>query len=168
MKFRYSRDVHCPQKIAFDYYCERDNDLEWWEGVIESRRISAIRQGIGETVRQTCKVWGIPFPFEIEIEVVEWDYPNRYREVNRGSATPYDCWYAVEKLDADHSRVVLEGEVWFRGLGWLFSPIARALLDRQSHRNFDRLKQRLDEIGAAHRAVSPTTLAPQPLSAARP
>ncbi len=148
MKFRFSREVDCPQKIAFDYYCERDNDLEWWDGVLESRRTSQIKHGVGEIVRQRCRTAGVPFTYEIEIEVVEWDYPNRYREVNRGSATPYDCWYIVERIDEHRSRVVLEGEVWFRGVARLIQPLARMLLFRQSNRNFDTLKRRLDEIGA--------------------
>jgi hypothetical protein len=140
--------VNCPQKAAFEYYCERDNDLEWWDGVVESRRTSEIARGVGETVRQTCTVSGIPYRFDIDLEVVEWQEPERYREVNRSGATPYDCWYIVEKIDEDRSRVKLEGEVWFSGLAFLLSPLAKVLLDRQSERNFDTLKRRLDDLGA--------------------
>lgn len=152
MKFRFSREVNCPQKVAFDYYAERDNDLEWWDGVIESRRTSEVVHGVGETVHQRCRTSGIPFTYEIDIEVVEWDYPKRYREVSRSNPNPYDCWYAVEKIDENRSRVILEGEVWFRGLlGRLLYPLARFMLMRQGNRNFDTLKRRLDEIGAQHK-----------------
>jgi hypothetical protein len=44
--------------------------------------------------------------------------------------------------------VKLEGEVWFSGLAFLLSPLVKVLLDRQSERNFDTLKRRLDELGS--------------------
>lgn len=153
MKFRFSREVNCPQKIAFDYYCERDNDLEWWGGVLESERTSQIKHGVGETVHQRCRTSGIPYTYEIDIEVVEWEPPNHWREVSQTNPNPYDCCYVVEKIDENRSRVILEGEVWFRGvLGRLLYPFARLMLIRQSNRNFDALKRCLDALGAEHTA----------------
>lgn len=153
MKLRFSRDVECPQKLAFDYYADRDNDLEWWHGVTESRVTSRIRGGVGEVSHQRVRVPGIPIPYEQDIEVVEWEPPVRWRERCRNAPLEYDCWYSVEKLDEQRSRVVLEADVDLRGIWRASAPLVRCLLSREAERNFDVLKARLDRLGADHRAA---------------
>jgi hypothetical protein len=152
VKFRFSREVNCPQKIAFDYYADRDKDLEWWRGVLETRVTSRIRGGVGEVNHQRVRVPGLPITYEQDVEVVEWDSPHRWREICRNAPLEYDTWYVVEKIDEQRSRVVLEGETELAGIWRLFEPLVRWLLTREAERNFDVLKARLDRIGADHRA----------------
>jgi hypothetical protein len=152
MKFRFDREVDCPQDLAFDYFADRDKDPEWWDGVLETVRTSEIRGGVGEKTWQRCRTSGLPLSYEIRLEITDWDRPERMREVSPSGPNPYDCWYIVEKIDEERSRVILEGEVGFRGvLGRLFYPIARIGLTRQAKRSFDTLKCRLDALGAESR-----------------
>ncbi len=148
MKVDISRDVDCPQEVAFEYYSDRDADLEWWYGTIETRRTSDVQRGVGETNHQVQRFPGLPFVYDIDIEVIDWDPPHRWREVCDNGLAHYNVWYAVEKLDERRSRVRLYGECTLKGPFKLLYPIAGLILKRLTKANYDRLKSKLDELGA--------------------
>lgn len=148
MKVDVSREVNCPQQIAFEYYSDRDADLEWWSGTLATTVISDIRSGIGERSRQLQTIPGLPIKFEVEIEVIAWDPPHRWREVSESGLCRYDVWYEVEPLDDARSRVRLHGDCELKGWYTLVKPIANRLLMRLTERNFDRLQSKLNDQGA--------------------
>lgn len=147
MKICVSRDISCPQRLAFDYFSDRDNDLEWFRGVLETHRTSEVQRGVGEVNRQKMRLPRMPFTFDIELEVVEWYPPDRYREINKTGFTHYDLWYTVDKIDDTHSRVGLHGDCILKGWLRVFHPLGSRVLNRLTTENFDRLKARLDKIG---------------------
>lgn len=148
MKVDVSREVNCPQQIAFQYYSDRDADSEWWAGTLSSTVVSEVRGGIGEKSRQLQTIPGLPFRFEIEIEIVAWDPPRRWREVSRSGLCRYDVWYEVEHLDALRSRVRLHGDCELTGWFRLLKPIANRALTRLTEQNFDRLQARLNDLAS--------------------
>lgn len=149
MKVDFSREVNCPQALAFEYYADRDKDMEWWKGTVSTTRISTVQRGVGEINRQVQKYYGLPFTATIDVEVVEWDPPNRWREICNTGLVYYEVWYVVEKIDERRSRVRLVGNATLKGIVKLLYPIAKLLLVRQTEANFDLLKQKLDALGAA-------------------
>lgn len=154
MKVDFSREVDCPQALAFDYYSDRDKDMLWWKGTVSTTRISQIARGVGEKNRQVQKYYGLPFTATIEVEVIEWEPPDRWREICNSGLVYYDVWYVVEKLDERRSRVRLVGEATLKGIVKLLYPIAQPLLVKQTQANFDLLKEQLDALGRADSAPS--------------
>ncbi|HKY93013.1 MAG TPA: SRPBCC family protein [Nevskiaceae bacterium] len=149
MKIDFHREVDCPQALAFEYYADRDKDAEWWGGTVSTTRISEVARGVGERNRQVQKYYGLPFTATIEVEVVEWEPPHRWREICNSGFVYYDVWYVVDKLDERRSRVSLVGEAQLKGIMKLLYPLAKGLLERQTNQNYDLLKQKLDALGAA-------------------
>lgn len=115
MNVDFSREVDCPQDLAFQYYSDRAKDLEWWQGTIHTEVTSRIRGGVGEKCHQVQRIIGLPITFEIDIEVIAWEPPHRWREICKNALTTYDVWYVVEKLDDRRSRVRLQGECQLNG-----------------------------------------------------
>jgi hypothetical protein len=148
MKIDFHRDVQCPQALAFEYYSDRDKDAEWWGGTVSTTRISEVARGVGERNRQVQKFYGLPFTATIEVEVVEWEPPHRWREICQSGFVYYDVWYVVEKLDEHRSRVSLVGDAQLKGIMKLVYPLAKGLLVKQTNQNYDLLKQKLDALGA--------------------
>jgi hypothetical protein len=160
MKVDISREVNCPQDLAFAYYADRDKDLEWWRGTLHTETTSTIRGGVGETSHQIQTFPGLPFKFHIDIKVIEWEAPHRWREICNNGLTHYDVWYVVERIDERRSRVRLLGTAKLKGVFLLLYPIAKPVLRRLTEANFDLLKSKLDALGASARA------APAPAAAA--
>jgi hypothetical protein len=151
MTIAVSRDVRCPQDLAFPYYSDRDLDLEWFRGARATHRASEVQRGVGEIDRQKIKLPGTPFVYEMDLEVVEWSRPNRYREVVRNGLTQYDVCHAVNKIDEEHSRVGLYGDCYPKGWLKVFHPIASRALNRITRESFDRLQPKLNELGSTSR-----------------
>jgi hypothetical protein len=160
MKVDFSREVDCPQAQAFEYYSDRDKDMEWWLGTVSTTRISTVQRGVGERNRQVQKYYGLPLTATMVAEVIEWEPPNRWREICNSGLVYYDVWYVVEKIDERRSRVRLVGEATLKGLVKLLYPLAQPLLVRQTNKNFDLLKQKLDAKGrGATPRVEPRSVA---------
>ena len=134
---------------VFAYMTSLDHQTEWQEGLVRMRTADGGPQGVGQRVVMTRRVGGRTQTMTSEL--TDWDPPHSF--AFRGIDGPVRAigHGRVEPIGAgDRSRVTFELDFAGRGIGKLLVPlVVRRQAAKESPRNYERLKQRLESGASA-------------------
>jgi len=133
------RVVDCPVEETFRFLCDLENDPQWWIGVREVRRTSAVQYAAGATYWQRNVLFGLSFDMTIEVTQLDWCERMEFRSTSTTLA-PFVCTYLFEPQGAQ-TKVTMFGRSEANGFAFrLLGPLFRSGLRQTAESNFDRLQ----------------------------
>ena len=127
---------------VFAYVSNVENNPEWRTAVIETRWLDPGPIGPGRRGQQTSRILGRRYT--VIAEVVDWDPPRHLSWATTAGGADVRTHCRVE-VDGDGCIFTLESEGEFAGAWRSLTPIAAAMLRRQSGADIDRLRRVLEE-----------------------
>ena len=121
-----------------------ENNPKWRTAVIETRWLDPEPTRPGRRGEQTSKVMGRRYT--VIAEVVDWDPPRHVSWSTTAGGADVTTHCRVEP-DGDGSIVTIESGGEFTGIWRLVTPLAAAMLKRQSGTDAHKLKSLLEASG---------------------
>ena len=138
-----SMSIHIdrPAEDVFDCVANVENNPSWRTAVIESEWLDDGPMRPGRVGRQVSKVMGRRY--EVTAEVVDWDPPRHVSWATTTGGADVRTHCRVEP-DGDGCIVTISSEGAFTGVWKLLTPVAAAMLKRQSRSDAERLRSTLE------------------------
>lgn len=130
-----------PIEEVFRYVSDFENDTAWYQGVLESKRISETKEGAGARYWQRSRLLGRQY--ETEFEVTEYDPPKHLRMRSSRGAVPFVATYILEPV-AGGTRFTMDAGVEATGLYRLIQPLFVLVLRRQTGAFFEKLRRLME------------------------
>jgi len=153
---RVTTRIDCPREDAFDHVSDVENNPEWRTAVIQTRWLDPGPTRPGRRGEQVSRVLGRRYT--VTAEVIDWDPPRHIGWATTAGGADVRTSCQIE-ADGDGCILTLESEGVSTGAWRLLTPIAAAMLRRQSGADVERLRRILEERRPGHSVD---------LSAARP
>lgn len=134
--------IDCPAEAAFDYVSDVENNPAWRAAVIETRWLDPGPTKPGRRGEQTSRIVGRTYT--VIAEVVDWDPPEHVSWATMAGGADVRTHCRVE-ADGDGCILTLESEGEFTGTWRLLTPLAAAMLRRQSAADIERLRRILEQ-----------------------
>jgi uncharacterized protein YndB with AHSA1/START domain len=132
MRVRVSRVLPAPPDQVWKHIRRWEEQARWIRDAVWVRVLSEEREGEGVRVRVLNRVFGIPL-FTEQLEVVEWDPPNRLDMAHRSFVRGVGTWELRERGAA--TVFAWTEELWLPVpvLGalalWVYRPFLRRLMN---------------------------------------
>ena len=138
---RVTAHIERPPEEVFEYIGDAENNPTWRSAVVETRWLDPGPTEPGRRGEQTSRLLGRRYT--VTAEVVDWEPPVHvsWATITGGADVRTHC--RVER-DGTGSQVVLESEGEFTGAWRLLTPVAVAMLRRQSRKDIERLRAVLE------------------------
>jgi hypothetical protein len=133
---------------VFEYVSNVENNPAWRTAVIETRWLDPGPTKPGRRGEQTSRVLGRRYT--VAAEVVDWDPPRHVSWATTAGGADVGTSCRVD-ADGDGCIFTLESEGEFTGVWRLLTPLAAAMLRRQSAADIERLRHILEERRSDHR-----------------
>lgn len=149
-----SRWMRAPVRRVWEFVNDLENDSKWWLEVQWTKRVSSVKQGVGEQYQERASVLGIWFIQNIEI--IGWEPYRKTTQTVKNGFTHYICDYLFEEVDGG-TRFTMLADVEFKGKLAVLAPLARWHLMRSTKINMDllaRLMEAPEEVPVAAAAAS--------------
>ena len=134
---RMSVRVDRPAEEVFAFVSDVENNPRWRTAVIETRWLDPGPTGPGRRGEQTSRILGRRY--DVIAEVVDWDPPRHVSWATTAGGADVRTHCRVE-ADGDGCVVTLESEGSFTGAWRILTPLAAAMLRRQSASDIGRLR----------------------------
>ena len=126
-----------PAEDVFDYVSNVENNPRWRTAVIETRWLDPGPNRPGRRGDQTSRILGRRYT--VTAEVVDWDPPRHVSWATTAGGADVRTHCRVD-ADGDRCTLTLESEGQFTGAWRLLTPVAAAMLRRQSIADIERLR----------------------------
>jgi uncharacterized protein YndB with AHSA1/START domain len=135
---RASVEINQPIEKVFTYVSDFNNDTQWWLGVVESRTISEIKQGVGTTYWQRSHFLGRYY--ETTFVITEFEPMKHVTLKTLESSIPFIARYTLDPI-AKGTRFTMDATVewvgFYRPLRFLFN----FLMQQTAKKFFKKLKK---------------------------
>ena len=144
---RMTTRIDRPREDVFEYVSDVENNPEWRTAVIETRWLDPGPTKPGRRGEQTSRILGRRYT--VTAEVVEWNPPREVSWATTAGAADVRTSCRIE-ADGDGCIFTLDSEGEFTGAWRLLTPLAAAVLRRQSRADVERLRHILEERRSGH------------------
>lgn len=122
--------INCPPQAVFDFVTNPANASAWQNGVVSAEWTSASPGRVGSTWRVVSKMLGRKF--ETELEITEWDPPNRTSSKTISGPIPLKATYIFEPID-NGTQISMTSEADIGG----FFKLAEGLVGKQLEKQIE-------------------------------
>ncbi len=133
--------INRPLEEIFEFMADFDNDVHWWREVLESRRISGGKLGVGTTYWQKSRIMGRTS--ETTFEITEYELCKKVSIKTLTGPMPYIAGYIFEAAETG-TRVTFSAKVKLAGLFKVAEPILACVLKKMTQANVGNLKRLLE------------------------
>lgn len=134
--------VERPAQEVFEYVSNVENNPTWRTAVIETRWLDPGPTKPGRRGEQTSRLLGRQYT--VAAEVVDWEPPRHVSWATSAGGADVRTHCRVED-DGTGCLVTLESQGEFTGVWRLLTPVAAAILRRQSRADIERLRSILED-----------------------
>jgi carbon monoxide dehydrogenase subunit G len=134
--------INRPQQEVFDYITDPAKSAEWQSGVSSGGWTSDDPPGVGSTFRSSARFLGRKI--DSELEVTEWDPPNRVSFKIASGPVPAEFTNTLE-AQGDGTLLSITSQAEFGGFFKLAEGLAGRQLEKQFENDMSTLKLMLEE-----------------------
>jgi carbon monoxide dehydrogenase subunit G len=137
MEIQTSVFIQCPPEKVFTFMTDFNNDIHWWKGVLESKRLSGDGLGVGTTYWQISQVVGRKL--ETTFEITEYEPYEKATLKTLSGPMPHTATFVFEPVE-DGTKLTFVADVETGGLFRMAESVLAGLLKKMTQDNFGNLK----------------------------
>lgn len=135
-------DIDLPAADVFAYLSDASNNTRWQKGMRSCEWTSVGPIAVGSTYEQEASFLGRTI--RSSFEVAEFEPGRRITISSTAGTFPIKVTRSVDPLDVDACRARARVEGGPAGIGRIFDPVTKLLVQASVRRDYNRLKQILE------------------------